>query len=121
MFPLMFTPTVRSLTRTEILIELTRSGSPSLTHPNTSGDLAFEFRDPPFAPVRRRGAVLATFVPVPEAAMDENDRFVFCQYNVRAAGQSADVKPKPIPHAVERTTNANFWRRVLAADLQHVP
>ena len=39
--------------------------------------VAVEFGQPPFAAIRRRRAVLAAFVPMPEAAVDEDGGFVF--------------------------------------------
>lgn len=49
-----------------------------------AGGVAFQFFQPPFAPVRRRGAVFAAAMPMPETAVDEYRRFVFGQDNVRA-------------------------------------
>ncbi len=44
--------------------------------------VAVEFREPPFAPVRERGAVLTTFVPVPEASVDKYRNALFYQNDV---------------------------------------
>jgi hypothetical protein len=49
-----------------------------------AGSVTFQFLQPPIAPVRGRGAILATAVPMPETAVDEDRRFVFGQKNVRA-------------------------------------
>ena len=53
--------------------------------------VAVEFCQPPFAPVRGRSAVLAAFVAMPEAAVNEDDGFVFGQNDVGTAGQLAVV------------------------------
>ena len=44
--------------------------------------VAIEFGQPPFAAVRRRRAVLAAFVPMPEASMDEDGDALFHQHEV---------------------------------------
>ena len=41
-----------------------------------AGSVAIQFREPPFAPVRRRRAVLATTMPMPKAAVDKDDGLV---------------------------------------------
>ena len=46
--------------------------------------VAVEFGEPPFAAVRRRGAVLAILMPVPKAAVDENRNALFDQHNIRS-------------------------------------
>ena len=47
-----------------------------------AGGVAVEFRQPPFAPVRRRRAVLAALMPVPEAAVNEDGGFMFLQEDI---------------------------------------
>ena len=59
--------------------------------------VAVEFRQPPFAAVRRRRAVPATRMPVPEAAVNENRDALFYQNDVgtnetRARGQRSEVR-----------------------------
>jgi hypothetical protein len=46
--------------------------------------IAIEFRQPEFPPMRWRGAVFATFVPMPKTAVDKDDGFVFRQNDVGA-------------------------------------
>ena len=58
-----------------------------------TGGVAFEFGDPPFPPVGRRGAILATLVAVPKTTVDEDNGFVFGQDDVRSH------KPTPDPSA----------------------
>ena len=56
--------------------------------------IAAKFLQPPFATVRGNRAILAAFVPMPEAAVDEDGGFVFWQNDVRndeaAAGGEGD-------------------------------
>ena len=47
-----------------------------------AGSVAIEFCQPPCAAIRRRGAVLTTFVPMPEAAVNEDDGLVPGQNDV---------------------------------------
>ena len=58
--------------------------------------VAVEFRQPPFAPVRRRRAVFAAAMPMPETTVNEDDRFVFRQKNVHGNG-ARNSTPHPIP------------------------
>jgi hypothetical protein len=51
-----------------------------------AGGVAFEFFDPEFAAVCWGGAVFAAAVTMPEAAVDEDDSFVFGQDDVGLAG-----------------------------------
>jgi hypothetical protein len=51
---------------------------------NVTRSISLELSNPPFSPVRGRGAILATAMAVPEAAMDEDDGFVFGQNDVGA-------------------------------------
>lgn len=46
--------------------------------------VAFEFFQPPFAPMRRRRAVFAAAVAMPKTSMDEDGRFIFRQHDVGA-------------------------------------
>ena len=46
--------------------------------------VAVEFGEPPIAAVRRRRAVLAPAMPMPEAAVDEDGGFVFREKDVGA-------------------------------------
>jgi hypothetical protein len=58
--------------------------------------VAVEFRQPPFAPVRRRGAILTTFVPMPETAVNEEGGFVFGQEDIDGDGAAPHPNPLPI-------------------------
>jgi len=55
-----------------------------------TGGVAFKFRHPPFTTVGRRRAVLTTAMPMPEAAVDEDD---LCVSRVRCrAGRSGGAE-----------------------------
>lgn len=64
--------------------------------------VAVEFRQPPFAAVRRRRAVLAAPMPMPEAAMNKDDRLVFDEHHVRAAGEFLPVKTETKAEPVQQ-------------------
>ena len=49
-----------------------------------AGGVAVEFLQPPGAPVRRRGAVFAATMPMPETAVNKNRNAMLGQKNVRA-------------------------------------
>ncbi len=56
---------------------------------------------PEFTPVGWCRAILAPLVPMPEAAVDEDDGFVFRQDDVRFAGQGFDMQAKTVTHPME--------------------
>ena len=56
--------------------------------------VAVEFGQPPFTAVGRRRAVLATLMPMPEAAVNEDDGSVPRQNDVRPAGQFSAMQTK---------------------------
>jgi len=66
-----------------------------------AGGVPFEFRQPPFPPIRRRRAVPAAAVPMPETAVNENGGFVFRQNDVGTAGKFPFVQPKAKTHAMK--------------------
>lgn len=66
-------------------------------------------------------AVPAAAVPVPEAAMNENNSLVPRQNYVRPPGQAFPVQPEPVAHPVQQRSNNHFRLGVLAPDTAHVP
>ena len=58
---------------------------------------------------------------MPEAAMHEDDRFVFWKHDVRFAGQVFTVKAEPVTHVVEHRTNEDFRLRIGTSNPRHVP
>ncbi len=83
--------------------------------------VAIQFFQPEFAPVCWRGAILASFVAMPEAAVDENDCFVFRQNNIRFAGQRFDVQPKAVTHPMQQAPDDQLRGSIFPADAAHVP
>jgi hypothetical protein len=83
--------------------------------------IAFQFGEPEFAACGGHGGFAAIRVPVPEAAVDENDEPARAQHDVRLSGQSGAVETKAQSHGVEEPAHDQFRCRVLAADARHVP
>lgn len=65
------------------------------------------------------GQSVAAAMPVPEAAMHEDDLVSARKHQVRRAGQTAHVQPKPEAQRVQRPTNDNLRLCVLATDARH--
>ena len=63
--------------------------------------------------------VLASFVAVPEAAVDEDDGAVLAQHYVGGAGQAFDVYPVAVAVCVQITAHNHFGLCVLALDARH--
>ena len=63
--------------------------------------------------------VLAAFVPVPEAAVNEDDGAVLAQHYVGGAGQALDVYAVAVAMGVQVTSHNQFWFCVLALDARH--
>ena len=68
-----------------------------------------------------RDVVPAAFVPVPEAAVDEDDCLVFAQYYVGGAGQAFDIYPVAVAMGVQVTSHNQFRFCILALDARHAP
>jgi hypothetical protein len=58
---------------------------------------------------------------MPEAAVDEDDRFIFRQDDIRFARQSSDVQPKALTHPMQQPPDDKLRGSVLPADPAHVP
>ena len=70
------------------------------------------------------GGVFAAFMPVPEAAVDEDDGPVFRQHDVGFAGQvfvQRAVDGEAVAGAGEQGADQQFGLGVLALNLRHVP
>jgi hypothetical protein len=67
-----------------------------------AGDVAVELRQPPLPTVRWRGAVPATAMSMPKAAVNEDGGFVFQQNDVGTAGEFSDVQPKAVAHPMKQ-------------------
>lgn len=86
-----------------------------------AGSVGFEFFDPEFTAVCWCGAVFAAAVAMPEAAVDEDNGFVFGEDNVGLTGQLGDVEAKAVAHPMEHGTNEEFWLGILPFDSGHIP
>ena len=58
-------------------------------------------------------------MPVPEAAMDEDDDAVLAHHDVGRTRQSAAVLAVPVPSSEEITAHNHLRFRILAADMRH--
>jgi hypothetical protein len=85
------------------------------------GGVAFEFFNPEFAAVGGGGAVFAAAMSMPEAAVDEDDGFVFGEDDVGFSGEGFDVEAEAVAEFVEEGADAEFGRGVFAFDAGHVP
>lgn len=83
--------------------------------------VAFELLHPERAVVRRRRAIPATAMAMPEATVNEDNGLVLRQHNVGLARQSFSVKAKSKAQPVKKRANSLFRRGVLAANPAHVP
>ena len=86
-----------------------------------AGGVAFEFRDPEFAAVCRCGAIFAAAVAMPEAAVNEDDGFVFGKNDVGTTGEVFAVETKAVTHAVKERSDEDLGLCVFALDSRHVP
>ena len=60
--------------------------------------VTIEFGEPPFATMRRRRAVLAAAVPMPETAVNKHGSLVFWQQNIdRDGARNSTPHPDPLP------------------------
>ena len=66
-----------------------------------------------------RYVVPATFVSVPETAVDKDDGPVFAQDNVGCAGEPAHVDPVAVTVRVQVTAHNQLGFGVLALDVRH--
>lgn len=75
---------------------------------------------PELNPRRRFGGITATIVAVPEAAVDEDDSFVFGQHDVGFTGQGLDVQSVAESQRTQELSHDPFWNGVLPSDVGHV-
>ena len=79
--------------------------------------VAFYFLFPKLGVALWQHEVLASFVAVPETAVDKYGGLVFAQYNVGGTGQALDVYA--VAMGVLVTSHNQFWFCVLALDARH--
>ena len=65
--------------------------------------------------------VTAAFVPVPEAAVDEDDGAVLAQHYVGGAGQALDIYAVAVAMGMQVATHNQLGLGVLALDACHAP
>ena len=85
------------------------------------GDVAIKFGLPPFGAGFRRSGSFASFMPVPEAAVDEDDGLVFAQDDIGLAGKVLAMEAEAVAGAVEHGTDEQFGLGILALDRGHIP
>ena len=81
--------------------------------------VAFYFLLPEWGVALGQHKVFATFVTVPEAAVDEDDSPVLAQYYVGGAGQAFDVYAVAVAMGVQITSHNQLGFGVLALDARH--
>ena len=81
--------------------------------------VAFYFLFPELGVALGHDKVTATFVAVPEAAVDEYDGAVFAQYNIGGAGQAFDIYAVTVAVGMEVTAHNQLGFGVLALDARH--
>lgn len=67
----------------------------------------------------RCGGIAATFVPMPEAAMDEHHRPVLWEHKVRGAGQLSDMKSIAKSPGEKKRSKGSLRPSILSADARH--
>lgn len=70
-------------------------------------------------PRARDAKILAALMRMPETAVDEDHRVEFRQHDIRAAGQTSNMKPVSQPLSVQTSPDQHFGLCVLAADPGH--
>lgn len=87
-----------------------------------AGAVSFDLRLPPFGPALGNSEVRTVFMPVPEAAVNEDHRAVFRQHQIRATGKQAverAVDGETIAKAVEHRTQGEFRLGIASPDAGH--
>lgn len=84
-----------------------------------SGNIAFNLLFPEFNIGLWQPEILTSFMPMPEASVDENDGLVFLQNNIRSARQFSDLNTET--HTTgEKILPHNYLRlRILPFDGRH--
>jgi len=85
------------------------------------GDISLEFSVPEFFVGFRHAGEFTAFVTVPEAAIDENDGFVFSEDDVGFSRQFLPMQAEPVSGAMEQGADKQFGLGVLAFDPAHDP
>jgi len=75
-------------------------------------NIRLELRLPEFRSGRRGSGVAAPCMAMPEAAIDEDGRPVFCHDQVRASRYAANMKPVPEAAPMQGPAKDHLWLRV---------
>jgi len=89
--------------------------SEGLSRCKIPGSIAIKLSAPEFHPAFRPSEQIA-LVPVPEAAMNQNDRFVASQYNVWFAGKLPVVEAVSQPCSEQGLSNLDFRLCIVSPD-----
>lgn len=87
--------------------------------PTVASNVALEFLTPEFFVGPGGGGVSATFMSVPEAAMDEYHRSVLLEHKVGGARQSPHMKSISKTPGEKQRTQYSFRLRILSANARH--
>lgn len=90
--------------------------------PKVPGTVAIYLFQPPRPTGFRQAEVLAILMPVPEAAMDENDGVVFWQHDVRPTWKGfvfRSIDCEAVAEPMKHRPNGKFRFRVASADAGH--
>jgi len=82
-------------------------------------DVPVKFLLPPFGSCFRGGGSFATFMSVPEAAVDEDNGLVFAQDDIGFTRQIFAMQAEAVAGAVEHGADEEFGLCILSANLAH--
>lgn len=82
-------------------------------------DVLGKFLRPKTGVSPRHGGSFAAWMPVPEAAMDEQNKREAGQHNIRLTWQIGTIQPKSVTRGMEPTAHHKLRRRVFAMDPRH--
>ena len=83
--------------------------------------VAFYFLFPEWGIALGHYKVTATFVPVPETAVDEDDGAVLAQRYVGCAGQSLDIYAVAVAMGMQATARYHLGLGIIALDARYAP
>lgn len=82
-------------------------------------NIAQEFPFPEIFVGPRGGGIAATFVPMPEAAMDEHRSSVLWEHKIRRAGQLSDMKSIAKSPGEKKRAKGSLRPGILSANARH--
>ncbi|GHE20129.1 hypothetical protein GCM10017767_06500 [Halomonas urumqiensis] len=86
---------------------------------SVSFNVSDELPSPEILAGGRRGSIEAAFVPVPEAAMDEDNQAMLRKNEIRLTGQVLPVKPEAKTTGMKIAPYSHFRICVLTTDAAH--